>query len=94
MTLKIDRDRMVVIWSVGNEDLTMALVELEGCELAKSSAGPADKFRCAEGWERRIVMLSKQRLRERQRQSTDVVLQESNVVTSRATQPRPSDMSA
>ncbi|MES2359980.1 MAG: hypothetical protein V4529_16695 [Gemmatimonadota bacterium] len=80
MTLRIDYDRMVVIWSPGDEDLALALVDIEGCEIARSGLNHVDKYRCTEGWERRVVRLSKQRRRERSRQSNDVVLQESDAL--------------
>ena len=74
MTLKIDRDRMMLVWSVGNEDLADALLEIEGMEPVRNAKGFADKFRCAEGWERRVVYATVKRATERDRQRERLAL--------------------
>lgn len=68
MVFRIDRDRMHVVWSDGAEDLALALLSVEGFELARNAGSPAEKFRTAYGcWERRIVYVSTRRDRERAR---------------------------
>ena len=68
MRFGIDRDRMVAYWTPGEEDLAMALVAVEGFEIARANvAGLVTKYRTLDGWERRVVYASKRREAERLR---------------------------
>jgi hypothetical protein len=58
---------MVIVYGVGDRDLALALLAVEGFELARGGLGPTEPFRCAEGWEQRVVYSSARRNADRKR---------------------------
>ncbi len=47
--IRIDIDRMHIVWEPGEEAEAMALLAMSGFVVANG-----ENYRCAEGWERRI----------------------------------------
>ena len=52
-------DTMRAWWSPGDEDLITALLDIEGMAFHRINGGLADKERCAVGWDRKIVYVTK-----------------------------------